>query len=104
LDKTLLITDKKILKGIDHLSMDSQGINDEVLLSKEDNHGSRLFIFDDKISEDQNSMHFALIVELSNMNELNASQIHGQLIELMKRKNSPLYFLGKFKMDNPLIK
>jgi hypothetical protein len=101
LDKTLLITDKKIIKGIDHLSMESQGINDEVLFSKEENG---LFIFDDLNDEDQNSMHFALVVELGNMNEVNTSQIHGQLIELMKRKNSPLYFLGKFKMDNPLIK
>ena len=84
--------------------MNSQGISDEVLLSKKENHGSTLFIFDDLNGEDQNSMHFALIVELENMNEINASQIHGQLIELMKRKNSPLYFLGKFKMDNPLIK
>jgi len=105
LGKTLLITDKKIVKGLDKLSRASKDKSDEILLLRNEGAGSRLFIFDD-IGEDEN-FHFALVVELDDLNSLNdeeIAQIHGQLIELIKRKNSPLYFLGKLKVDNPLIK
>jgi len=106
LDKTLLITDKKIIKGLGQLSMNLKNIGDEVLLKKSENAGSRLFIYDDKEDgENENSIHFALVVELDDLiSDEGISKIHGQLIELMKQKKSPLYFLGKVKIDNPLIK
>lgn len=109
LSKTMVMTDRKILKNLSLLNMDQKGINDEIMMKQAGKEsGSSLFIFDDKEnSKKDESYHFALVVEMNTdkfLAQKELMKIHGQLISLLKREQSPLYLLGKVRIDNPLIK
>lgn len=108
LKNTLVLTDKKILNGIDQLNMISTKTNDELLLNKTEKKGSTLFIYDDLEGHEKSStFHFALIAELNDLSDLKNEELrelHGDLIRAINKEENPLYFLGKFKMDTPLIR
>lgn len=89
--------------------MDQKGINDEIIIKQGGKEsGSSLFIFDDRENgKKDESYHFALVVEMNSdkfLAQKELMKIHGQLISLLKREQSPLYLLGKVRIDNPLIK
>ena len=108
LDKLLLITDKKIQYGIgDKLA--PTGESNEFFIKKDvesiEGSGHRLFIYDDKDNrENKNSFHFLALGEIDEAKipgpeEL--KKIHMLLYKKLKQEKSPLFLLGKVRIDKP---
>ena len=108
LSKTVLITDKKIVRGIKDLSMNPTFKKNEVLLTTKENAPSTLYVYDDPDKDESASTyHFILVGELNDLNELSdkdLQRIQKQMIKRIAKEKSPIIFNGYVRQDNPLIK
>ncbi len=104
---TLVMTNSKIQNGLEDLTMNSTGAKNEILFDFGDEVGSTLHIFDDvDQGENQDSFHFALVVDTDNFiyNEAELEAIQNGIKEQIAQKLNPLHFLGKFKIDRVLTR
>ncbi|GEM_PF-5737351 len=108
LDKLLLITEQKIRYGIgDKLAPTGESNEFFVKQSIDGNSdsGHRLFIYDDRDNrENKNSFHFLALGEINEAKIPGPDQlkkIQTLLIKKLKQKKSPLFLMGKVRIDKP---
>jgi hypothetical protein len=108
LKKTLLMTEKKMIRGLEKKITFSPSKLNEVLLRKDlegdENSGTRIFLFDDREpKESEETFHFVLIAEEGDQRSSDSEleTLQKGLVKKLFRKESPLYLLGKMVIDRP---